>query len=234
MLSQSPYVYHGFSVLQLSVVIGGLFAIFNRCRIWFRCLLTVAAMVIPSFVISFFGLIYPERNILFWLVIFLFCYQRFLYTNSRLYLCGVWIAAQFALYYKEPIFAIFVGLAGVRLLFNFIDQKNSEKNISFFRFLNDQIMDVGLLFLSAAFISLYLAKFLPVLGQTESSLEKLTAVETLISYLSANLLIGIFIGIFGLRVVYLCLTKRKPDLIWDGLGFGTLLYFLAFVTLGIF
>ena len=115
-LSKSPTGYHAFAILQLLIVLAGLFIILSNLPVWFRLLVMTLVMSTTSFVMSFFGLIYPERNVIFWLTILLVCFQYFLKTRSRFYFCAALIAAQFALYYKEPVFLLIGGFAGSRLL----------------------------------------------------------------------------------------------------------------------
>lgn len=94
-----------------------LFVLLGRFSI-FSCLLAILfILTIPSFVISFFSLHIPERNVIFWLLVFLLCFKCFLKTGHPLYFGIVLIATHFALYYKEPVFLIFGGFSSVRLIF---------------------------------------------------------------------------------------------------------------------
>lgn len=233
LVSKTVYAYHGLSVLQLLAVVGSLFFVFKRCQVWIRCLITFAVLTIPSFTVAFFGLIYPERNIIFWLSIFLVCYQRWSQTGYRTYLFLLLTAAHFSLYYKEPIFLIFSGFAIFRIGLGLISHIRNKQSIKF-KFLKTYAAEVGLLILSMGFLGLYLGKFLPYLGQAERNQEELSWSATLLGYLGSNFLILSLIVVYLLRCLFLIATRRSFDRFWDAIGLGAIFYFLAFVKLGLF
>jgi hypothetical protein len=47
------------------------------------------------------GLIYPERNALFWLTILILCLQRANSKSTPIYFLACFVATHFLLYYKE-------------------------------------------------------------------------------------------------------------------------------------
>jgi hypothetical protein len=73
-------------------------------------------MLAPSFVIPFTFLVVPERNILFWSGILLFCLERSSSSGNVIYVIGCFVATHCLLYYKEPIFVFVVAYAILRLL----------------------------------------------------------------------------------------------------------------------
>ena len=73
-------------------------------------------IVTPTLGISFTGLIYPERNALFWLTILIFCLQRANSISTPIYFLACFVAMHFLLYYKEPLVVLVVGYAASRML----------------------------------------------------------------------------------------------------------------------
>lgn len=73
-------------------------------------------MLTPSFVKVFFELIFSERNVIFWLTVFLVFIQSSRFVKSRWCFCVSLVSVQFALYYKEPVFVFFGSFAVSRLI----------------------------------------------------------------------------------------------------------------------
>lgn len=238
LITQSPTGYHAFPILQLLIVIAGIFVILEKFPVWFRTCITAFILTTPSFLLSFFGLVYPERNIIFWLVIFLICFQRSFHTSKargRLFFCCTLVAAQFLLYYKEVVFLLIGGFAAFRLTEAFVKQ-NVFKQKKYRQFLKLHILEISLLALVGLFFIGYvqfvlLNRLANPHGESYVELFSTSTFYALTFYLKSNLLLSIFLLTFGLRCIYLISFRRSPDLLWDSLAFAAFLYFLSFLKL---
>ncbi len=234
--SKTPLAYHSFSIFQLLVTILLCLSILPQIKLSHKIILATLILTIPSFVVSFFGLIYPERNIIFWLAIFIFCLDKQEKHKSLIYLCGIFIATQFLLYYKEPIFLLILGFAGSRLIITAFNDKLWHKvQERIFGFVKNNWLDLGLIILSLAFIYLYISNTYGQVGTSYASTHaRDSRLSIFIDYLKANPILLIFLLVFIDRIRGLILGKYRLNLIWDTLAIGNLLYFLAYIKLNIF
>ena len=192
----------------------------------------MTVMVPPSFVISFFGLIFPERDLLFWLGVFLVCVQRFAHTRSLSALWGALFAAQFALYYKEPVFLLIGGFAFIRLLLYGRREPGLLRRGQLLAFLKGHSLEVALLIQSAAFLVLYAVLVLPHIqsSYTDAFVHR-GLLGTLVTYVKSDLLLIGFGIVFVWRVGASVVSKRPLDPLWEPLAGGAVLYGLAYVKL---
>lgn len=235
--SKTPLAYHSFSIFQLVVVIFICLFILPQLKLSYKFIFTTLILILPSFVISFFGLIFPERNIIFWLAIFIFCLERLKTNNSLKNICILFVSVQFLLYYKEPMFLLISGFAGSRLIIFAIEQKLwHQLSQKIFQFLQENWLDFGLLIQSLLFIYLYIST---VQDEVKTSYVNIIGVDhtpfvTLIIYLKADTILIIFFLVFVGRILGLIIRKYRFDLIWDALAIGNCLYFLAYIKLNLF
>ena len=82
----------------------------NRALIYFA---GVVVLLVPGFTLSFFKLLYVEKNVLVLFSVFVASYLLFLKRPRTIYLVLALLSANAAIYYKEPVFiAIAVFAAG--------------------------------------------------------------------------------------------------------------------------
>lgn len=237
LFSKTPLAYHSFSIIQLLITIFICLSILSSINLILRLFIITIILITPSFVISFYGLIFPERNLIFFLAIFIFCVIRNQDNNSLFYLCGAFISTQFLLYYKEPSFLLILGFAITRLIIKFLNspiwQGKQVKYIS--TFIKENWLEFGLVILSLVFVYLFVSN---TVGKVETSYaderQGVNPFSTLISYLKINPVLSIFIIFFCFRLVNIFRKKQSIDLIWDSLAIGNLLYFLAYLKLNMF
>lgn len=200
-------------------------------------------LITPSFVISYFGLIFPERNLIFWLAIFIWCINNLAKNKSYIYTYLALISAQFLLYYKEPVFLIILGFTLSRLISKIFNQQIFLKvKSNILKFIRDNWLDFALILLALVFLTSYISF---IQGKVETpyanyreEVSFIFALKsyffTLITYLRINPILSIFLVIFTIRMYGLMLKKYEFNLIWDALAIGHGLYFLAYVKLKIF
>ena len=232
-ISQSPAGYHSIAIFQLLIVILALWMILKQLPILLRLLATFTIMTTPSIVASFFGLIFPERNVIFWLSIILLCIQLFQANNSRLYSFGALLATQFSLYYKEPVFILVGSFAGLRLLGYIYVYNRTIPQKNYYKFLKIHYLECGLLILSAFFLILYLIVFSPYINSDVDADNSSRMLSVLINYLNDDKLLYVFLITLSVRLLYFLYSKKSLDFFWDFLAVGNLMYFLSFVVLQI-
>src|SRR5262249_51490753 len=117
--SASPTAFYLFNSVQFAVFAGLVLAILRRAvgtAIW-PLVGAAAVFLSPAFTTSWFHLMFPERDALFYLTVFVWCYVT-IDNHPRASLCLGLIAANIALYYKEPVFLALGAFALSHLVFS--------------------------------------------------------------------------------------------------------------------
>ena len=239
LISKTPFAYHCFSVLQLLITIYLCFSILSSLKLISKIVITTVIITSSTFVISFFGLIFTERNIIFWLAVFIFCYAKKQANSSFIYVVGIFVSAQFLLYYKEVCFIFIMGFSFCHLaLKSFQDRlwkKINYKTIS--QFIKDNWTDFGIIFLSLVFVCLYIYVFY-VYGQGQGSYaydnQSTQLLSTFIGFVKINIILLIFLSFVALRIAGILSGRYRISVIWDSLAAGNILYFIAYLKLNMF
>jgi hypothetical protein len=235
LIGKNFVTYQGFSVFQLLIVLLAINQIFLKFPTWHRLATMTLVMVTPSFVWSFFGLIFPERNVIFWLSLLILCCHALMTpqnAGSRVFIYGALISAQFCLYYKEPVFVMIGSFAGIRLALNFLNQgKKSDSKTGFFVFLKRNYIDFSLILLSILFFILYQYIVASQVVEKYQYNSQETVLGTFHSYIDNNFLVLSFIGAVIVRILYLFCFRKHANILWDSLALGALFYFLVFLML---
>jgi len=235
LIGRNFFTYQAFSVLQLLVVISLIYNIFTGFPLPYRIATIATVILLPSFTISFFGLIYPERNVIFWLSVLIFCRLKLVKVECvppRVYLYGSLISAQFCLYYKEPIFVLIGSFASITLALSLLKERHSFVGVkSYFRFIAKHYADLGLLLLSILYISLFRIIVLPEITHRYSYNSKNTIIDAAFSYIDNNSLLVLFAVVVFVRFAYLVLSRKAIDEFWDVLALSALLYLATFLFL---
>lgn len=233
-VNQSAIGYHLFPIMQLLIVVAALFIFLIDFPVWFIILNITIIISTPSFVMSFFALVIPERNIIFWLVILLICFKYFVKTRNKLYFCVALIAAHFALYYKEPVFLLIGGFAGMRLILHGFFERSLLQRRGYQQFFRTHCLELGLLILTGFFLLLYTSVFLPYINFEYARLRSMDIFSVIVSYLSFDPLLDIFLVAIIARSLYLIYSRQLPNSFWDSLAIGAFLYFLSYIKIQLF
>jgi hypothetical protein len=230
--------YHLFSIVQLLITILLCYGILSPIKLSYRLFLLTIIITYRSSVLSFFYLIFPERNILFWLAVLIFCLVKYQTNKSLLCVIGIFISTQFLLYYKEPVFLLILGYAFSNLFYNLFQDKIWQKpQQKLLNSLGNNWINIGLIFLGLVYVFLYIHY---TFGQVDTyynqdfDRQQTSIFSTLIKYVLSSPILLIFMIFFPLRLVYLFWKKGNINPLWDCLAFGTLLYFFAYVKLNMF
>lgn len=234
LLGTSAQLYHGFSIVELLVVLLCVFRILDGTPVWLRCGVMLFLMTLPAFVHSFFGLVYPERDLVVWLAIWLVCLQWFARTGSRSAFCGALIAAQFALYYKETAFVLVGGFVGARLLLAGWRDTDAVKQGQYARFAKDHSLEFAHLILCAVFVLVYVVVIARHVTTSYISANAKSATTAALSgYIHSDFVVDVLAMVLAWRLVSAAAGRRALDALWDPMAVGALAYALAYIKLGL-
>jgi hypothetical protein len=223
--------YHMLSIVQLVIFSWILLILDDELSIPARVVLTILALVTPSILISFSGLIFPERNVLFFLASFVLSVRRFEQTKSIAWAVAAVVCAQIMLYYKESVFLLLFGFAAGRL---FLRVRNAQNG----RWDHHQLWDaesaLDLCFASLAV--LFSVYYFAVIGihQKYAGDRRQPPGEIFLAYIRLDFLAWLFMSVVLGRIFLILRHRAAVSPFWDGLAFGGLLYVLAYYCLGIF
>ena len=231
--SSSIAGYHALPVLQLLLVCFILLIFDRDLGPKARVCLAACALLAPGVVISFGGLVFPERNVLFWLLCLAIFVRRFDRTQSTAAAVAAIVCAQFMLYYKETAFLFLWGFAAGRLLWRC---RNDDRLGWDFGRLREKAscLDLCLASLGLVFLLYYAAVMFRATGLEYARQARLPELTVLISYIEADLLAWLFVVVVIGRAYLIWKHRIRPSPFWEGLAYGGLAYFAGFLCLGMF
>src|SRR5271169_1160249 len=224
--------YHVLPIAELLIFVSILLILSDELSIAARAALAILVLLTPSILISFGGLIYPERNELLFLACLVLCVKRFEQTQSTAWAVAAAVCAQFMLYYKETAFLLLLGFAAGKLILRC-------RNGPHARWDYDRIWDkegrldlafagLGLLFLLYYFGAMGLH---PNMGYAVAARQPF--LEVLLAYLRLDLLAWLLVAVVLGRIYLILRDRAAPLPLWDGLAFGGVVCFLAYLYLRI-
>ena len=225
--------YHVLPIAQLLIFSWILLILDDELSIAARVALTVLALMTPSILISFSGLIFPERNVLFFLACLVVSVRRFEQTKSIAWAVAAVVCAQIILYYKEPAFLLLLGFAAVRLMLRLRNAQNARWDHAR---LWDAESSLDLCFVSLAVT--FLLYYFSVMGIHQklqyAGDRRQPPGEILLAYMRLDFLAWLFLSVVLGRIYLILRHRAAVSAFWDGLAFGGVLYVLAYYCLGIF
>ena len=216
-ITSSVTGYHALRIVQLVLLCGILLAFDEELSIQARVALITLALITPSILISFSGLIYPEWNVVFWLVCLASSAKRFEQTQFIAWAVAAVISSQFMLYYKETAFLLLLGFAVGRLLLRC--RRADQAGWDFKRLRNPESrLDMCLASLGVLFFLFYVAAMFPHYSMDYSDQFHVTLKQALISYVKLDLLVWVLAAVVFGRIFQILRHKVAPLPLWDGLG----------------
>ena len=224
--------YHALPIAQFLIFCWMIFLILNDELIsaGARASLLILVASSPSILISFSALITQERDLLFFLACFAVSVKRFELTRSIAWAVAAVVCAQFILYLKETAFALLVVFAASRLILR-------SRMVASWRFdrlwVRESRLDLGLICLSVLFLMLYFG-FVGHHGQMHYAVEfRKPFANVLLTYTRQDLLPWLLATTLLGRIYIILRGRSEPVLLWEGLAFGAVAYFGAFLYLGL-
>lgn len=227
-ITRSVAGYHGFRIAQLLLVCGVLLVLDDELDITARVPLITLALITPSILISFSGLIYAEANVLVWLVLLAWSVKRFEQTQSVAWAVAAAVSAQFMLYYKETCFLLVLGFAVGRLLLRCRKQAGWD-----FSRLRDPAsrLDICLALLVMPFFLYYLAVMFPHYNTSYVDEFRLPLAQVLTSYVKLDLLVWVLVAVVIARIVLILRRGVEPSPLWDGLALAGICFLIGYIIL---
>jgi hypothetical protein len=232
-LSHNVDAYQALSVLQLLFVCAILLSLDRDLSLRARVALAACVLLSPAVTISFGGLIYSERNIIFWLLCLLFFLKRFDQKQSILAALAAIICAQFMLYYKESAFLLLWGLAAGRLVMRCWNTEKSGWNFQRLRETSSRL-DFCLGALGFIFLVCYAATMFRHTRLQYVQQQSLPELQVLSLYLKMDLLAWLLVVVVAIRTFLIWKRKIVPSPFWEGLAWGAAAYLASFLCLRMF
>ena len=231
-VTRSVTGYHALRIVQLVLLCGILLVFDEELSIKARVALITLVLITPSILISFSGLIYPDWNVVFFLICLLWFVKRFEMTRSTAWGVAAVISSQFMLYYKETAFLLLLGFVVGRLLFRCW---NGNQPAWGFKRLRDpdSRLDLCLGLLVASFLLYYLAAMFPNFSRHYANQFQLPLAEVLASYLKIDLVVWVLVAVALAKTFLILRRKLVPSPLWDGLALAGLGYFAGYLALRI-
>ena len=231
---RSAGVYGAFAVCQLLVVIACAFRLLDDMPVWLSCIVVAFMMTVPGIFVAVVTLVYPERDVIFWLGLWLVCVHAFDRRRSRAAFFCAAVAAQFMLYYKETGFILIGGFACVRLAINGLRARDDSRRRAFGGFAKDNVLEIVLLALCALFLLIYGVAIARHVTQSYAmnATRARAWLASMATYAKSDYLLDAFVIAVAGRLTWIAVTKRALDSFWDPLAIGALCYGFAFVKLG--
>jgi len=233
LFGNSIAVFKAYSAFQLLVTLFCCHSLFTKSHAAWGILVLTMILATPSITISFFGFIFGERNVLFWMAILILALQHYPANNKVLSLSVAIISAQFALYYKEPFFVIISVYSLIRIVFVLSNQRRHSKPLKFSRIVSLCWPEICLLILSLAFISYYSIEVYPYIVTSYASDRDLQIIDLFVGYLKFSSLFALALPLALLKLMLIWAKKVKFDAFWDSLFIAAIFYVVAFVELEI-
>ena len=229
-LGKHATLYHAWSVVQLGVVLACVVRVLAPAPLWLRCAACAFMAVVPSIAYAFFGLIYPERDLIFWMSIWMVCLQSYWRTGSRVAFASALIAAQWMLYYKEIVFLMVGAFAAGKML---VDVYLERPLKSLAAFAQSHVLELSHLILCAVFLGVYLLEMRASTGASYAMNvgRRGAALAALQFYIRWDLPLAALAIALGLRLAMVIMGRRRIDPMWDVLAVSAVIYVLAYVKL---
>lgn len=230
--STSPTIFYSYNFFQLLVFVLFTQKLIVRCvpkaNLKLVVLVVVLILFTPGFVTSWFRLFVPERNVLFFLTIFL--YYFFLFTKSDKVVHGfiALASANIALYYKEPVFL----LLGSFIIFYTLStwRTSNFKQV----FLNSLIFLSSCVFFAFYFILVYQHKGEYLYGFTSINPTLVMAKNIFNGCFADPVIVFMLLPLFFWRLYLLVRGVRRFNAFFDSLVFSSVVYVLVFFKLNMY
>jgi hypothetical protein len=235
--THTPIGFHILPVVQLLIFFGVIVYLDVELNIAERAILAIVVLLTPSILISFTGLIYPERNVLFFLTCLILLVKRFEQRQTITIAVAAVVCGQMLLYYKETAFILLLGFATGRLTFRCRNEPGPgwDRNRLWDK---ESRLDLFLAALAMLFVILYAAAmglyYLEGGNIVPYGHAGAPRAAILVAYAKLDLLAWLFVVVAASRIYLILHYKAAPSLLWDGLAVGGVAYFFAYLFLGIF
>ncbi len=222
--------YYSLQIAQLLVLASVIFILDDRMSTAQRVMLTALVVFTPTFVVSFSGLTYPERNILFLLGCLALFIKSFERTHAVIWAVAAVVSAQLMLYLKEPVFALLLCFAAARLILRSWTPNPARWNFAHLRG-PESLLDLCLAAVSLSYLAIYVVMRFPHATSQDLACCRASFREVILYYLRVDALAWVFAVVVAVRAYSIFRGRTEPHLLWDGLACGGVVYMAAYLVL---
>jgi hypothetical protein len=215
-------------IFQLLVFFSILMILDAELSISARAALAILALLTPSILISFGGLIFDERDVLFFLVCLMLCVKKFEQSGLIAWAVAATVSAQTMLYYKETAFLLLLGFAVGRLILR------RRKGHCDRLWDNESRLDLCLASLGVLFFVYYFALMGIHPNMNYALTQSQPRTQVVLGYIRVDLLAWLFVAVVLVRIYLILRHQVAPLPFWDGLALGGVTYFFAYLYLSMF
>jgi hypothetical protein len=229
-ITSSVAGYHAVPIVQLVILAFILFLLDDMLTAGARLALVSLCLLLPSVVNNFTGLVYPDRNVVFWLVCLAFFIKLFDDTRSTVCAIAATICAQNMLYNKETAFLLLLGFAAGRIISRCWNATEKVWDRNRLRD-KESRLDLCLLGLVLIYLVYYVSAMMPHLNIQYADEYRVPWSQALAYVLRLDLLGFVMVAAFLRRIYVIARGRSLPSPFWDGLAFGGVACFGAYVYL---
>lgn len=231
LISHSATGFHLYAVVQLFALAAALLYLLRDVSLGQRVLTIALLLSAQSVVIAFTGLMFPERNIVVLLAVFMAAIREHDRRGGRVSLAVALATGQFLLYYKEPMVVLIGVIVSARLLIRFVAER--PRNAEVPRWLLRSPLEVGLVALSFVFVALFALVMLPNRSTAYVSGAAVSRASALAYYLASDPFFGALLVACAMRVATLRRQAWRAHGLWDAMMVGGLAYAFAVIGVGL-
>lgn len=230
--SNTPFAYFLLNVIQLVVFVLSFLSILSHLSIskergyWALILL----LLLPAATLTFFKLLYIDKTVLTLMAVALAAHIGFQVHRKPVFFLLALIAANLALYYKEPVFALVATYAAAHL---WLGRRTLPKSV----------LALDALWIASAIVYLviYMIAVMPhrgaqIYGQSQIGSAALTFVKNMANYafFSDPIIILCLFPLAAYRVVAVLLKRAVPHPVLDAMLLGGVGYAAVFLVLNMY
>jgi hypothetical protein len=189
----------------------------------------VLLLLMPAVTNTFFKFLYVEKNVIFYLAVFLISFIAFQKQQKLIYFVLALLSANIAIYYKEIVFLAVFSFSAVHLFLTW--RQNNKKY---------KVLDLLLMLSSIIYIAIYFAAILPNVSHSylPGTLQNkfLSFVKNSFNYgfFSDPVIILIFMPIVFWRITKIIFQRQKPHPVIDAIIAAGGSYAAAFFLLNMY
>ena len=235
-IDESMYAYQAMTIIEVLIIFYIVYRIFENTKPLLIVLVIATIFTNPSLVGPLLWLVYPERNIIFLLAVFVYlmAIEDKHRNKSIITLTLMLTVSQLMIHLKEPVFLLLAGVALSRIGIRLWNQYLTEKKIKYSEILTKSYTEISLLALTVIYAITYVTI---TSNKTKTSYAENLAqtghLETLTYYLTNNYVTATLL-IFFVAVIYNKLKyKIEIDSYWDSLPLGAIIYFAVYIKLNL-
>lgn len=218
-LTTSAVGYHAVSIAQLLIVSCILLFLNSGLNAKARAGLTALYLILLSTVFTFTGLVFQERNVVFWLACMLLFVVLFDRTRFTAWAVAAAISAQIMIYYKETAFLLLLGFAAGRLMLRCRGANGKGWDWGQFRDRRSRL-DLCLISLAIIFLLYYASVMLRHPNMKYANDYGFSLQTAVWYYLRVDLLALLLVVFLASRAYLIFRRGLTPSPFWDGLALG--------------